>query len=221
MNKVESVDFDVIIFDYDGTLAESPDTFTLEALGEMVETGYLNSNQIINWKEKSLCNELIKLGINMEDPFMAARVARKLHRHYDGKIKLFNWTKEVIPQLAERKRLAILSNNCRKSVIENLGELLQCFSIIETMESVPKLKPAPDGIIQICRELKVREDKVIMVGDGAEDVEAAIAAGIKIALADWSEYKNNSYAFISSAELEMNSLGFFKNPNDLFELIAA
>lgn len=73
-----------------------------------------------------------------------------------------------------------LSNACTayvNAVIE-VNQLSNIFSIGLGPDQVPAPKPAPDGLLQMARQLHVSPDRCVYVGDSPSDGLAASAAGM-------------------------------------------
>ncbi|MDP2752084.1 MAG: phosphoglycolate phosphatase [Rhodocyclaceae bacterium] len=52
-------------------------------------------------------------------------------------------------------------------------------------DSIPRMKPAPDGLLHACRLAGVAPEETLYVGDDLRDVEAAQAAGIPVVVVQW------------------------------------
>lgn len=66
---------------------------------------------------------------------------------------------------------------------------------------IPK-KPAPDGILKCLKELKIRPENAVMVGNGPEDYSGAISAGVKPIWLDRQEYDYPNF----NPEIKIESL---------------
>lgn len=88
---------------------------------------------------------------------------------------------DQVLEFAKTKKLkqAIFTFNTRKNAEISLKRvnLLHYFSIIIGRDNVSNLKPHPDHLIQICKQLKVRPDEILVIGDNIRDIEAAINVG--------------------------------------------
>ena len=85
--------------------------------------------------------------------------------------------REALDALREHP-LAIATNKSRVAtlaVLDALG-LRARFAGVSAGGDGP-LKPAPDGILRLCRELAARAEDSFMVGDGPQDIGAGRAAG--------------------------------------------
>jgi len=74
---------------------------------------------------------------------------------------------------------AIFTFNTKKNAEISLKKvnLLNYFSIIVGRDNVTNLKPHPDHLVHICKELNVKPDEILVIGDNIRDIEAAINVG--------------------------------------------
>ena len=91
---------------------------------------------------------------------------------------------EALAYLARYARLAVLTNNTDENLamqVQTLG-ILPYLSFVAGRGSVPRLKPAPDGLLYIMRQFPgIPRGQVIAVGDATIDAISAAAAGIVFA----------------------------------------
>ncbi|GAJ13369.1 unnamed protein product, partial [marine sediment metagenome] len=55
--------------------------------------------------------------------------------------------------------------------------LLHNFNLIVGRDNVTNLKPHPEHLIYICKQLNVKSDEILIIGDNIRDIEAAINVG--------------------------------------------
>ncbi|XZN90982.1 MAG: HAD-IA family hydrolase [Microcoleus sp.] len=176
----------VIIFDFDGTLADTIDLllsitnrlsvefgFKSVTKEELAKLSNLNSWQILNYS-----------GISV---FKLPLVIRKLKanlRKEIYQIQLFPGITEVLLELKNRNFiLGIITSNSRENVLESLKKngLEGCFDFIDSGTTFGKHKV-------IYRWLKRQEfhpEQVVYVGDEVRDIEAAKRTGIKVIAVSW------------------------------------
>lgn len=169
----------LVIFDFDGVIIEKvSDGFPAALLKEFLKNGdILEDGAMVKFKSTNWIGELEKMEIDVTNVKILEAISRKRHEYNRGQLNMYGWVRRLIPKLAENKKLAILTNNSMVAVTQCLGTLEKFFSSIKTWENTPKLKPAPDGILCICRELGVSPFETLMVGDGEEDLIAAEKSG--------------------------------------------
>ena len=110
----------------------------------------------------------------------------------DLHIGLFSWVNIVIPILAGRHRLAILTNRHRKSAQKYLGRFEKYFELVIGGEDVKELKPSSEGIQLILKGTGAKKKETLIIGDMPDDILAGKSAGIKTGavkwgLGDWDE----------------------------------
>ena len=77
--------------------------------------------------------------------------------------------------------LAICTNKPRVTtlkVLEGLG-MLRCFTVVVAGNDLPRSKPDPLPVQHIAEALRLEPGRVVMVGDGAQDVLAGRGAGAR------------------------------------------
>ncbi len=93
-------------------------------------------------------------------------------------VELFSETKPVIDKLSKKFKLAIWTNASVENVKRDLFSLdLSRFSYILGGEDTGIKKPSGDGILLICKELGVKPEEAVYVGDAVVDVRASKEAG--------------------------------------------
>ncbi|MFX0003412.1 MAG: HAD family hydrolase [Candidatus Hodarchaeota archaeon] len=84
-------------------------------------------------------------------------------------------------EFAQHKNLkqAIFTFNTKKNAEISLKtvNLLHYFDVILGRDNVTNLKPHPDHLIQICNQLNIDSNEIIVIGDNVRDIEAAINVG--------------------------------------------
>jgi len=88
--------------------------------------------------------------------------------------------REVIPKLAERFALAIVTSRAgagTRRILESIG-LLQLFPVIVGIEDVTRAKPDPEPVLKAMNQLGIEPAVAAMVGDTPDDILAARQAGV-------------------------------------------
>ncbi len=79
---------------------------------------------------------------------------------------------------AKSIKTALLTRNCRKSVQTILERFNLAFDCIVTREDAP-VKPSPEPVLLIARELDIPPERLLIVGDYHFDILAGKAAGTR------------------------------------------
>ena len=79
--------------------------------------------------------------------------------------------------------LACITNKPRAPAVDLLAhlELLDSFELVIGGDSLPRRKPDPLPLLHACSEIGVTVDSSLFVGDSINDVQAARAAGMRVA----------------------------------------
>jgi len=214
MNKAD--DIKVVIFDFDGVLIESQEYllpfFILqtvltrkELIGQLAKKNlYLQGDWI---------KELSRNGINSRGKIK--RISELMFEHYKDKIKIFDWTYKVIPELAKIKKLAILSNNSWQSIKYYLGDLKDFFCCIKTYEFLQELKPSPEGAKLVCEKLKIQPAQSFIVGDSADDILAAKAINALSGLVNWNGCEKVQQELVKLKQMNLTPDFYFTSHKQL------
>jgi phosphoglycolate phosphatase len=179
----EKIAVDLIVFDLDGTLADTlPDlaaaaNFACRRLG-LPEHSPEAIRGMIGGGERKLIERLV-------GPAAQDRVDQclKLYldhytRHNGELTRLYPGVAETLARLAG-KNLAVLSNKLQRLTQQALAaiDLARFFVAIRGGgEGIP-LKPAPDHLLALTADLGVRPARTLMVGDKPADIRAGQGAG--------------------------------------------
>ncbi|MFP4107106.1 MAG: HAD family hydrolase [Phycisphaerae bacterium] len=162
------MNFDGVIFDMDGTLVEPLLDFEeiRRDLGVPVGVGILEDLQTRPARERTRLQARL-LDYEMD----AAHRARLL----PGAAEI---TREA---RAAGMRTALLTRNTRDAMEHVLETHGLEFDLCMAREDGP-IKPEPDGVLAACRELRIRPDRTLCVGDFEYELIAARRAGAMSAL---------------------------------------
>ena len=188
----------VIIFDFDGVLADSEkhhfvsyrDVFRRYG-HEVDETQYYKY-----WTSMGLGarGEVERHGLDL-DPVAIHDEKQPIFSGYcrDGSIQLFPQAKEMVRILAESNRvLTIASGSTRGDIEAILGNagLEGTFSFIVGKDTVPTIKPAPDIFFAVLDEVGAEPYECLVIEDAEKGVSAAVAAGIPVVVVRTKETRH-------------------------------
>ncbi|MBS3945101.1 MAG: HAD family hydrolase [Melioribacter sp.] len=187
--------FDGIIFDVDGTLAETHEL--IFASFNHVAEKYLNK-RLTNEEIVALFGptEDVILKEWMKDDYESAR--KDYFEFYESKhsemAEIFPGLREAVSIIKEHNiPLGIFTGKGRDSAeitLKSIG-LYDQFDMILSGDDVDEHKPSPDGINRFIKQYNLKPEHVLMVGDAIHDVMASESAGVKCALVLWDEYSRN------------------------------
>ncbi|MGK9476684.1 HAD family hydrolase [Melioribacter sp. OK-6-Me] len=189
--------FDGIIFDIDGTLADTHELI-FDTFNHVIEK-YLN---------KRMSNdEIVALFGPTEDVILKEYFAERYtdarndyynyyQKNHKEKAPAYPGIEEILIFLKSRSiPVGIFTGKGRQSseiTLKELG-LLDYFDLIITGDDVENHKPDPEGIRLFLSKFNLKEERVLMVGDVANDVKAARDAGVKCALVLWDKFSREKF----------------------------
>jgi phosphoglycolate phosphatase len=175
-----------IVFDLDGTLIDSVADLANSVNYTLAEIGLPShtSEEIKSYVGDGV-QKLIKrsLGQPHLDKFDEAFGFFMDHydQHCTDNTVLYPGVAEILPKLAKKFTLAVLTNKSRAfsiKILDSLG-VLSCFKEVLGGDSLPTKKPDPAGILYLAEKRRLKPDQIIMVGDHATDIEVGKRAGCK------------------------------------------
>jgi len=204
----------VIIFDFDGTLADTIDIllsitnrlsaefgFKSATKEEVAQLSNLNSWEILRYSGISL----FKL------PILIRKLRSELRSEISN-IQLFPGIKEVLLELKKRDfQMGIITSNSRENVLASLenNSLQDTFTFIYSGSTFGKHKV----INKWLKKEQVNPKEVFYVGDEIRDIDAARKTGIKIIAVGWG--------FNSQEVLALHHPDFLiERPQQLIEIMS-
>ena len=187
-------DIKLVIFDFDGTLADTKENIILTFQMTMKELG-------VEIKSRQECAATI--GLTLEDAFkvlypgMAAEKYIMLRDTYrrifkeNRKILVPGLFPEVMETLEELRRRGYLMSIASSRQSPSLQSFLEDMKIAHLFEyavggdNVEHPKPAPDAVLQILRHYNLSAEEAFVVGDMPFDINMATNAGVKSCGVTW------------------------------------
>lgn len=187
-------DITLVIFDFDGTLADTKENIILTFQMTMKELG-------VEIKSRQECAATI--GLTLEDAFkvlypgMAAEkyiLLRDTYRRIfkeNRKILVPGLFPEVMETLEELRRRGYLMSIASSRLSPSLQSFLEDMKIAHLFEyaiggdNVEHPKPAPDAVLQILRHYNLSAEEAFVVGDMPFDINMATNAGVKSCGVTW------------------------------------
>jgi phosphoglycolate phosphatase-like HAD superfamily hydrolase len=172
---------------HDGTRYSTPERLARHA-------GYAPSHQDFERIGNQLGKEF--------DDFYVSLVSLETALFYPGILKMLQQIPShvklgALTNAAVKYADAVLKCNCpvytNKSVNDSeevsSSAIFSRFGSIRGADNVPKPKPAPDGLWDVCKDLEVDPKRCIYVGDSPTDGMAAKSAGMKAVGVTWGSHK--------------------------------
>jgi len=175
--------FDLIVFDWDGTLMDSTSTIVRCIQAAARDLG-------LPIPDKSAASYVIGLGLQdaMQaaipdvDPKYYPRIVERYRHHYLGQdqdLTLFDGVREMLDDLAQQGYfLAVATGKSRVGLNRalNTTKLLTRFDATRCADETFS-KPHPAMLQELTRELGQEMQRTLMIGDTTHDLQMAINAG--------------------------------------------
>jgi phosphoglycolate phosphatase len=178
--------FELVIFDFDGTLADSFPWLAgeLKQLARRWSIRAIEDDDIEAMRHMSAAAIIRHLGLpSWKVPWIAADLRARMARDI-ARIPLFAGVPEMLDELAaSRVRLAIASSNAEANVARVLGRRL--FQGIEAAECGASLRGKHLRIQRLLRRLDVPAEQAVYIGDEVRDIAAARHAGTASVAVSW------------------------------------
>ncbi|MBD2499448.1 HAD-IA family hydrolase [Anabaena azotica] len=204
----------VIIFDFDGTIADTVDALVGIANRLAAEFGYaqITPEQLTLLRSFS-SREIIKYsGVSLiKIPFLVKKVKSEL-KNKIPELKPIPGIKEALIQLQQHDyKLGIITSNSRDNVTAFLA-INELDSLFDFIYSGVTIFGKTTIINNVMRQKQFKPHAVIYVGDETRDIEASKKANIKVIAVTWG--------FNSSEILAKQNPDFLINhPTELLEVI--
>lgn len=203
--------YKLIIFDFDGTLADSAPWFigTLNDIAKAHGFRSVNEHEIEMLRGKPNREIIRYLGIRFWQMPAIARELRKRSLESAGMIKLFDGVPGLLQQIkSSGTQLAVVSSNGEETVRRVLGT---SSDLVAHYACGVSLLGKAARFRQLQRKLKLRPSQVLAVGDEGRDVEAAHRSGFASAAVTWGYATENalrrcSPTFVVNSLSELASL---------------
>jgi phosphoglycolate phosphatase len=177
--------YPLVIFDLDGTLADSFPWFLRNVNGVADKFSFRRiGDQDIEALRNLGSREILG---RLEIPFWKlpgiARHMRRLKTEHLADIKLFPEVDTMLRALADAGvRLALVSSDSEANACRQLGEAAVLFSYFDCGAS---LFGKPAKFRRILKRAAIERDQAIAIGDEIRDIEAARATGIACGAVTW------------------------------------
>lgn len=175
----------LILFDFDGTLADSRQLF-FDLYNELaLQRGYvlLTEANISELRNLSITERCKKMGIPLyRIPFIASAIIKQ----YKGNINRISLYPGIRDMFAELDALdipyAVLSSNSKENIAAFFEQ--QGLTVPEIYTS-SRIFGKDKAILKVLRAKKLSASQVLYVGDELRDLEACRRAGVKMAWVHW------------------------------------
>ena len=180
--------YDAVIFDWDGTLADTKDIVVtsfqtvLKQIGCNVADEFIE--RLIGTGSRNTFNETLKAkNISFDEESIDKLVKRKIDIAVSlaDRVKLFDGAPELLESLKGQVKIALASMNDREIIEKTLEvtAIKRYFEVITTAEEIDAPKPDPEIFLKCASELASEPTRCVVLEDSVFGVEAAKAAKMR------------------------------------------
>ena len=171
-----------ILFDFDGTLIDA---------SEVIIHSSNHALQSAGLPPRAAAELRAMIGIPLRDVFaelapscptdeLLAAYRAEFWRHSRSRTRLLPGVGELLPVLADRYQLAIVTSRSSRGawdILEHFA-LDSLFEVLVGVDDVKNPKPHPEPVLSALSRLGVDPAGAILVGDTVQDMQAAVEAGV-------------------------------------------
>lgn len=178
--------YKLVVFDFDGTLADSFPWFlgAVDGMADRHGIRRIDASEVDTLRGLDARRIMARLQVPMwKVPFLARDMHRRMAEDID-QIRLFEGIAPMLKQLAERGvTVAILTSNSAENVRKILGE--DEMAHISHFLCGTSLFGKGAKLKRLLKQVPVQPAEVLCVGDEIRDIEAARAAGLPCGAVAW------------------------------------
>jgi HAD superfamily hydrolase (TIGR01509 family) len=177
-----------VIFDWDGTLADTKKAVVRSFQKVLVKAGCLVSDEFIERRvgigtKKTLKEVLEECNVRFDDAMLEKLAAEKIRiqASLSNIVSLFEGVIELLEELQGRAKIALATMSSRKVVGKLLSEkrIGGYFDVVVSADEIVKPKPDPEVFLVSAARLGVDPEDCVVVEDSVFGVRAAKAAKMK------------------------------------------
>jgi phosphoglycolate phosphatase len=200
------IDFDLLLFDLDGTLVDSAPDITLAvdatlAARHWPQAGVERVRSWIGNGSRKLIERALTFAVQDFDATLHEAVHSEFlleyAKHNGPETRVFAGVYEFLDYCATAgKKMACVTNkpeHLAKQLIAHLG-MDQYFSLVIGGDTFPQRKPDPTALLFCCEQLDVAVLRTLMIGDSETDVQSARAANMKVLCVSYGYNRNGPVA---------------------------
>ena len=177
--------FEAVIFDWDGTLADTRQMVVASFQKVLSEVHCSMSDEFIARRigigAAETFREILRTsGVSFDEGLIRLLVDKKIQAEIDlsGNVKLFPGAEELLVSLQGKVKLALASMSNRDVInhMLNVLNMRRFFDVVLTVDEVSRSKPDPEIFLKSALKLKSLPEKCVVVEDSVFGVKAAKAA---------------------------------------------
>jgi len=176
-----------VLFDLDGTLVDSRADIALSVNHTLTTLGFppLPVETVQRHVGDGVRQLLTRSAGALDAPALERALDLFLPHYLEHCVdttRLYPAVRETLDSLGGKK-LAVITNKPAAHTEKTLRAvgLTERFSVVFAGDSLPHKKPRPEPLWEALRQLAVPREEALMVGDSRIDIDAARAAGVRVA----------------------------------------
>ena len=177
-----------VIFDWDGTLADTTKAVVKSFQTVLADTGCRVSNEFIErlmgvGTKNTIIATFRECGMRLDVSTLEKLAERKIRIQAElvDIVSVFDGVTELLEELQGKTKIALATMSHRK-VVDNLlpaKKIRGYFDIVVTADDITKPKPDPEVFLVSAAELGVKTEDCVVVEDSVFGVRAAKTAGMR------------------------------------------
>ena len=176
----------LVIFDFDGTLADSADWFIsmINDVSERFSLRKISDEEVNMLRGKSTREAVAYMQVPAWKMPFIARHTRKLVAENISQMRLFPGVEALLMGLSEKGiAVALVSSNAEANVRKILGPT--CADLVAYYACGASMFGKSPKFKEVIKRARVSKDDVLSIGDETRDIEAASKTGISSGAVTW------------------------------------
>jgi beta-phosphoglucomutase len=179
--------FEVVLFDWDGTLADSRKAIVVSFQKALKEINLEVPVQYIERRMGIGASETFREILNAANRRVDEKVVKQLVERKSkvqielaGEVALFEGARQLLGELQGKVKVGLATMNNRAVVMHllQINGIADCFDAVLTVEAVSHSKPDPEIFLKTAEQLKAKPRGCVVFEDSLFGVKAAKSAGM-------------------------------------------